>query len=67
MTERRIKPDDAKAALLRAANYLKWWRDGGITVDTKAPDDINDVIQTLERLVVEMTPDESLPPNPPTR
>jgi hypothetical protein len=54
VTERKLKRDEAKESLVRAANYLKWWRDGAIDARTKPPDDINDVIVNLERLVVEL-------------
>jgi len=38
-------------ALLRAATYLKWFRDRAITPDTDPPDDIGEIIITLEQLV----------------
>jgi hypothetical protein len=66
MTERKVKPDEAREALQRAATYLKWWRDGAIDTRTKAPTTVPDIIVTLERLVVELTPDEAQPlPDPP--
>jgi hypothetical protein len=37
-------------ALLRAATYLKWFRDRTITVGTRPPDDIGEIIVILERL-----------------
>jgi hypothetical protein len=37
------------AALLRAATYLKWWRDGAIA-EAEPPDDIGELIITLEQL-----------------
>ena len=32
---------NAPEMLLRATRYLKWFRDGAITVDTRPPDDIS--------------------------
>jgi hypothetical protein len=67
VTERKLRRDEAKESLRRAANYLKWWRDGAIDARTTPPDDINDVIVNLERLVVEFSPDEAQPLEPPPR
>ena len=41
---------DPREALLRAATYLKWFRDRAITVDMKPPDDIGEIIVVLEQL-----------------
>ena len=41
---------NTREALLRAPTYLKWICDGAITVDTKAPDDIGEIIVALEQL-----------------
>jgi hypothetical protein len=41
---------DQREALLRAATYLKWFRDRTITVDTEPPDDIGEIIVALEQL-----------------
>jgi hypothetical protein len=46
---------NASDALLRAATYVKWWRDGAIA-EAELPDDINDVIQLLERVAVQFHP-----------
>jgi len=48
-------------ALLRAATYLKWWRDGAIIGQEPPPDDISDIIVTLEQLADQLergVPDE---------
>jgi hypothetical protein len=59
-----MTPDQAEA-LLRAATYLKWWRDGAITPnDVEPPEDINDIIRTLEELAYEAPAD---PVNQPPR
>ena len=41
-------------ALLRAATYLKWFRDRAITVDTQPPDDIGEIIIALEQLAADL-------------
>jgi hypothetical protein len=41
---------DPREALVRAATYLKWFRDRAITVDTRPPDDIGELIVVLEQL-----------------
>jgi hypothetical protein len=41
---------DDPEALLRAAAYLKWFRDRAITADTDPPGDLVDIIVTLEPL-----------------
>ena len=43
------RPVDTREALLRAATYLKWFRDRSITVDVEPPDDIGEIIVLLER------------------
>ena len=52
---------DTSEALLRAAAYLKWFRDRAITEDTAPPDDIGDIIVVLEQLAGQLervVPDE---------
>jgi len=44
---------DTREALLRAATYLKWFRDRAITVDTEPPDDVGEIIVALEQLATE--------------
>jgi len=53
-----MKPSDA---LLRAATYLKWFRDRAITPETEPPDDIVEIIVALEQLAEQLergVPDE---------
>ena len=62
---------DDREALLRAATYLKWFRDRAITADTASPEDremitdtappedLGEVIVALERLA-----DQRPPPRP---
>ncbi len=39
--------------LLRAATYLKWWRDGAIA-DADLPEDLAEIIVALEQLAAEL-------------
>ncbi len=51
---------DTSEALLRAATYLKWWRDGAIA-EAQQPDDIVEIIVALEQLAAQLdrgVPDE---------
>jgi hypothetical protein len=47
-----VTTDEAEA-LLRAATYLKWFRDGAITPTVRPPQDLNDIIAVLERLAAQ--------------
>jgi hypothetical protein len=41
---------DAREALLRAATYLKWFRDDAINLEVPPPEDLNEIIGILEQL-----------------
>jgi hypothetical protein len=52
---------DTSEVLLRAATYLKWWRDGAIAGHEPPPDDIGEMIIVLEQLANQLergVPDE---------
>jgi hypothetical protein len=44
---------DPADALLRAATYLKWWRDGAIA-QAEPPEDLGALIILLERVAVRL-------------
>jgi hypothetical protein len=51
-------------ALLRAATYLKWFRDRAIRPDVDPPEDIGEIIVVLEQLADQLKLEHEPPSQP---